>query len=105
MFDPSRIQVFDWPHYFGFHANLPAALMTAALEVARVHPTSPECVWAGDPGVPATVPVYDETGEKVGSEPNPAGPQPYDTAFLLFVDEAEARALMGEHWIETDAGA
>ena len=79
MFDPSRILTIGMlPGLFGFHVNIDRGLMSPALDVARIFPTTPDMVWAGDPGVPYRA-------------------ESYDTVFLLFVDEAEALALLAEH--------
>lgn len=103
MWNPSLVQHFDWPHLLGYHLNLAPQAMTQAAEIARIHPTSPECVWAGDPGVPATIRVNVAEDGSYESVPNPDGPQPYDTVFLLFVDEAEARACLPELWFKPEA--
>lgn len=104
MFDQSRCIVHHWPHLLGFHMNITEADMTPAMEVARVRPTSPENVWAGDPGVPQTVHVTYEDGT-YDSIPNPEwtpDSPAYGTVFLLFVDEAEAKRLAPHLWVETN---
>ena len=103
--NPSLSQHFDWPHLLGYHLNVAPDAMTVAAAIAVVQPTSPEMVWAGDPGVPRTLPVIDaETGDKVGSTANPAwsaAAPDFETVFCLFVDLAEARALLPELWTDT----
>lgn len=100
MWNYSRCIVHDWPHLFGFHMNVTEADVTDEMRVAVIHPSSPENVWAGDEGVPQTVHQYYEDGS-YESIPNPdynADSPGYDTVFLLFVDEDEAKALAPHLW-------
>jgi hypothetical protein len=59
----------------GYHLNLAAERMTAALEPFRVRPETPERVWAGD------------------------APEWTATIFLRFTDEAAARAALPGLWV------
>lgn len=109
MWNPSLVAgPFQWPDRVGYHLNVASGHVPEAAAVAIVEPTSPDRVFAGDRGIAFTVPIVDELGNKIGSTPNPVwvrdGARAFDTVFLLFVDEAEARRLMPELWI-ADVGA
>lgn len=95
------VQHFEWPHLLGYHLNVVASAMTPEAEVARVYPSSPECVWLGDPGVPSTLHIYDEEGF-YESIPNPDEPVPFSTVFLLFVDEDEAKSALPGLWSDPE---
>lgn len=102
MWNASLAQHFEWPHLFGYHLNVARDQVPAEAMIAAVEPTSPECVWAGDPGVPQTVQIHYEDGT-YDSVPNPdwtPDSPTHETVFLLFVDEAEAKLLLPHLWIE-----
>lgn len=82
--NPSQIDgPFNWPHLFGYHLNIDAALMVPELEPYRIPPPGHELatlyvVWAGDDYAAPTT-----------------------TVPLLFADEAQARtSALGVHWHE-----
>jgi hypothetical protein len=87
------IQVFDWPHLFGYHVNATLDELTPSAEAARVYPTTPECVWCGDLGVPPYIWVPEPDTDYLVSAPT-AEPVPFSTVFLLFADEADALASL-----------
>lgn len=91
--DQSRCIVFNWPDLFGYHMNITEADLTEAAEMVRVYPSSPENVWAGDAGVPASLHIPQDDGTYIAID-NTANAVPFSTVFLLFVDEAEAQKCL-----------
>jgi hypothetical protein len=107
--DPARVTgPLLWPSLFGYHLNVARENVPDAAMVAAINPTSPNVVFAGDQGVAERLPQMDVDGIKTGSIPNPnystlvdgTPAHPFATVFLLFADEAEARALLPDLWIE-----
>lgn len=102
--DPSKAVKFDWPWLLGFHVNCHISDVTPEMQVAVIHPTSPECVLAGDTGVPRYFHILqpDGTVERLANPAWTTNSPPFTTAFLLFVDEAEARAIAPHLWIDAE---
>lgn len=93
----SLAQHFDWADRFGYHLNLAPSAMTAVAQVAVIDPDSPECVFAGDSGSPRVLHIPNEGGTfDAVANPNP---RPFETVFLLFVDEVEAKSCLPDLWL------
>lgn len=108
MWNPSLALRFVWPERIGYHMNVDRSSIPAeseAWEAAGV-PLSPETVWAGDPGIPQERHPVDEDGNLGSPEANPdwsPSSPAFDTVFLIFVDEADARECLPHLWIEEAA--